>query len=320
MSLDLSFDDAQAGIAATLSQFCKERCPTDAVKAWAGSFPEALWRDLAELGVLALATPEGEGGACEVVAAMETLGAAVFPGPLAASFFATQMLPAAERMAVCEGRAIVSVGRPPLLPFAPVATVFLEIDGESVHRLRPSSEIESVDTLGGEPWGRVECERVADLGDSGRGLVLYRIAVAAYLVGAADSLVQAAADYARTRRQFGQPIGQFQAVAHPLADSHIRLRSARLLARSAASQLDRGEAGARLESCAAHVSARRAAREAAHACHQVFGAIGITLEGPAFHLSRRIMQLAGSGPAIDVATEALYAGIVRRRGDGRIRA
>lgn len=320
MSLDLSFDDAQAGIAATLSQFCKERRPVDVVKASAGSFPTALWRDLAGLGVLALATPEGEGGACEVVAAMETLGSAVFPGPLAASFFAVQVLPADERIAVAEGRSIVAVGRPPLLPFAPVATVFLEIDGERVHRLRPRGEIERVDTLGGEIWGLVGCERVADLGDSRRALVLYRIALAAYLVGAADALIQAAAGYARTRRQFGQPIGQFQAVAHPLANCHIRLGSARLLARSAACQLDRGEARARLDGCAAHLSARRAAREAAHACHQVFGAVGITLEGPAFHLSRRIMQLAGSGPAIDAATEALYAGIVRVGGNGRIRA
>ena len=156
MSLDLSFDDAQAGIAAMLSQFCKERRPVDVVKASAGSFPTALWRDLAGLGVLALATPEGEGGACEVVAAMETLGSAVFPGPLAASFFAVQVLPADERIAVAEGRSIVAVGRPPLLPFAPVATVFLEIEGETVHRLRPRGEIERVDTLGGEIWGRVD--------------------------------------------------------------------------------------------------------------------------------------------------------------------
>ena len=203
---------------------------------------------------------------------------------------------------------------------SPAVTVFLEIDGEVVHRLRLRGEIEPVDTLGGEVWGLVECERVADLPDSGRALVLYRIAVAAYLVGAADALIQAAAGYARTRRQFGQPIGQFQAVAHPLADCHIRLGSARLLARSAACQLDRGEAGARLEGCAAHLSARRAAREAAYVCHQVFGAVGITLEGPAFHLSRRIMQLAGSGPSIGAATEALYAGIVRVRKHGGSRA
>ena len=51
---------------------------------------EALWRELAALGVLALATPEGDGGALELVAALEALGDGVFPGPLPATFFATR--------------------------------------------------------------------------------------------------------------------------------------------------------------------------------------------------------------------------------------
>ena len=42
----------------------------------------------------------------------------------------------------------------------------------------------------------------------------------------------------------------------------------------------------------AKLSANAAALRAAHVCHQVFGANGITLEGPVFHVSRRIRQLA----------------------------
>ncbi|MBW1883375.1 MAG: hypothetical protein JRJ58_07605, partial [Deltaproteobacteria bacterium] len=47
----------------------------------------------------------------------------------------------------------------------------------------------------------------------------------------------------------------------------------------------------------------------AHSCHQIFGALGITLEGPAFHLSRRILQLAALAPGAKAAAEALYSGI-----------
>ena len=65
---------------------------------------------LAELGVLAIGTPEGDGGAKEIAAAMAALGQAVFPGPLVASFFATQVLPEKQRCAVAAGQAIVSIG------------------------------------------------------------------------------------------------------------------------------------------------------------------------------------------------------------------
>ncbi len=314
MSIDLAFDDAQAGIATVLTQFCRDHCDEDTVKALAGKFPDALWRELADLGVLAAATPEGDGGPSEVIAAMETLGYASFPGPLAATFLATQFLPIDERIAIAQGQAIVAVGRPPLFPFGPLATIFLEIDAEDVYRVHPRGEVESVDTIGAEVWGRVDCERGERFEGAANALALYRAALASYLVGAGDALIRAAAEHARTRKQFGQPIGQFQAVSHPLADAHIRIEAARLIARSAADQLEGGDLGASLEACAAHFSARRAATEAAHTCHQIFGALGITLEGPVFHLSRRILQLSALAPGAEVSAEALYLGIHKRSG------
>ncbi len=83
MSIDLELDDAQLAIHDAVSRFCAERCPEERVQE--GDLPLELWRELAELGVLALATPEGEGGAAEAVAALEALGEAIFPGPLPAT-------------------------------------------------------------------------------------------------------------------------------------------------------------------------------------------------------------------------------------------
>ncbi len=88
MSLDLDFDDAQRAIADAVARFCSEQCTDDVVTATAGAVPADLWMGLAELGILGLVTAEGEGGAVELVAAMEAFGRAVFPGPLAATFFA----------------------------------------------------------------------------------------------------------------------------------------------------------------------------------------------------------------------------------------
>jgi alkylation response protein AidB-like acyl-CoA dehydrogenase len=305
LSLDLTFDDSQQAIADTVAKFCAERCDEAVVREAAGTLPRGLWSELAQLGVLALATPEGDGGACEIVAALEPLGAAVFPGPLAATFLATQVLDEAERERVVEGEWIVSLGVPPLLPFAPLADCFLAIDRAQLFRARPRGELTALETLGGEPWGRVELERIAPLRADARAWALHDLALAAYTAAAGNALVNAAAGHARTRRQFGRAIGEFQAVAHPLADARVRLDAAATLSRIAAHAWDSGAADLRARAAAARLSATRAAVDAAHTAHQVFGAQGITLEGPAFHVSRRIRQLASQPPLPDAARDAL---------------
>ena len=89
--------------------------------------------------------------------------------------------------------------------------------------------IEAVETLAGEPWGRVALERLAPVDDARRrrALVIGDVAVAAYLVGAAGHLVAITSQWLQDRVQFGRPIGQFQSLAHPLADVAIRTRAAR---------------------------------------------------------------------------------------------
>jgi hypothetical protein len=305
LSLDLALDDSQQAIADAVAKFCAERCPEAVVRETAGTLPRALWRELAELGVLALATPEGDGGACELCAALESLGAAVFPGPLAATFLATQVLGAKERARVAQGEWLVSLGTPPLLPFAPVADCFLALDGERVFRAQPHGAIAPVETLGGEPWGKVELALGDPLAASARAFALHDLALAAYAAAAGGALVRATAAHARTRQQFGRAIGEFQAVAHPLADAHVRVCAAAALARIAAHAWDAGAADLRARAAAARLSATRAALDAAHTCHQLFGAQGITLEGPVFHVSRRIRQLASQPPSPDGARDAL---------------
>ncbi|UCE85452.1 MAG: acyl-CoA dehydrogenase family protein [Deltaproteobacteria bacterium] len=307
MSLDLEFDDAGKAIADAIAQFCRDRCADEVVKAAAHEFPFKLWRDLADLGVLALATPEGDGRALELCAAVEALGAALFPGPLVASFFATQVLPPAERARVARGEAIVSLGEPPLMPFAPAASLFIEVRGDRAFLAEPRGPVEPVQTLGGEPWGRVDLACGADLGDTARAHALSDVARAAYLAAAARRLVDDASHHARTRRQFGRSIGEFQAVAHPLADCAIGLSAASTLARVAAFRFDAGDAEARAVAAAARLSACAASLASVYTCHQVFGAVGITLEGPAFHVSRRIRQLASPPPSEETARDAVLA-------------
>ena len=135
----------------------------DAVAAWcrdagAAAFDAGRWRELAGLGVLA-AGADGESGARELVASCEALGAGAAPGQLVETFVALRLLPEAERRAVAAGEAIACVGEPPLLAFAPLAEVFIELAGERAFLARPRGPVAKLDTLAGDPWGRVELER-----------------------------------------------------------------------------------------------------------------------------------------------------------------
>ena len=302
--MDLAFDDIGQAVGTAVSQVCRERASDAVLRAQAGSFPRELWSELAELGVLALCTAEGEGGPLELVAACEALGRAVFPGPLVATFLATQLLPAAERVRVARGECVVSVGAGRVWPWAPAAQIFVEVDGSRAWLARPAS-LETIGTLGGEPWGRGVLERERDLGDASAALALHDTTLAAYLAAAGQRLVDAASEHARTRVQFGKAIGEFQGVALPLADCRIRLDGAEMLARQAGYALAQGQDGAAVHASAARLSACSAALATANVCHQVFGAVGITLEGSVFHVSRRIRQLAGQPPGATHARSVL---------------
>jgi alkylation response protein AidB-like acyl-CoA dehydrogenase len=85
--------------------------------------------------------------------------------------------------------------------------------------------------LGREGEGFVDALRILDGG---------RIGIGAMAVGIAQGALEAAADYARKREQFGRPIGQFQAVQWMLADSAVEVEAARLLVMKAATEKEAG--------------------------------------------------------------------------------
>jgi alkylation response protein AidB-like acyl-CoA dehydrogenase len=139
--------------------------------------------------------------------------------------------------------------------------------------------------------------RVADedvVGEVGRGfyhlldsLNPERVLVAGEAVGIGRVALERAAAYARERIVFGRPIGQNQAVAHPLALAWARLEGAWQLTLRAAWLFDRGEAcGA--EANAAKVLAAEAGFEAADAALQTFGGFGYAKEFDVERLWREV--------------------------------
>ena len=121
------------------------------------------------------------------------------------------------------------------------------------------------------------------LGTEGQGLKLaldtlgrVRLAqVAARAIGKATLLLDLAIDHARSRRQFGQPIGGFQAVGQMLADSAVEINSARLALWQAAWMLDQGQK-ARTQISAVKLQASETLGRVVDRTVQVFGGSGFS--------------------------------------------
>ena len=118
------------------------------------------------------------------------------------------------------------------------------------------------------------------LGEEGRGFHMMmsvldkgRVGIAALAVGIAQAGLEAAVDYARTRRQFGKPIAEFQGVQWLLADMAKDIEAARLLVHSASVRIDRGEDATKACSMAKCFAADMAVARTSDAV-QVFGGSG----------------------------------------------
>ncbi|HEX6114534.1 MAG TPA: acyl-CoA dehydrogenase family protein [Geminicoccaceae bacterium] len=100
-----------------------------------------------------------------------------------------------------------------------------------------------------------------------------RVGIAALAVGILQAALDAAVDYARTRRQFGRAIAEFQGVQWLLADMAKDTAAARLLTHAAAARLDAGER-ATMEAAMAKCFASDAAVRHASEAVQIFGGAG----------------------------------------------
>ncbi len=125
--------------------------------------------------------------------------------------------------------------------------------------------------VGEEGQGFVNTLQVLDAG---------RVGIAALAVGLAQGAYEAARAYALERRQFGQPIGAFQAIQWKLADMAMRIDAARLLTYRAAHLKDRGQRVTR-ESAMAKLYASEIAVRAAEDGVQIHGGYGFVKDYPA---------------------------------------
>src|SRR5690606_17524245 len=109
-------------------------------------------------------------------------------------------------------------------------------------------------------------------------------------IGAAERLLEQAVTYARTRMQFGQRIGKFQAVSHRIADMKVNLEAARLLVYRAAWKLGHTRKVA-LDASIAKLFASVMLVRTAMDTVQVFGGYGFATE---YEVERSLRDAIGS--------------------------
>ena len=177
--------------------------------------------------------------------------------------------------------------------------------GESADPAQPVADVE-IDT---EPLATAPVEIDA-------ALAAPLVAAAADLVGVASAALHRAVEHAKTRRQFGTPIGAFQGIKHALADNYVSLERARSLTYAAAARL--GEAGQRtrggLDRGGAGQGGRRGRRAltCARTAVQVHGALAQTWE----HDIHLYVRHAWQGAAMLGDSRALYHEAGRRFAGG----
>jgi alkylation response protein AidB-like acyl-CoA dehydrogenase len=156
----------------------------------------------------------------------------------------------------------------------------------------PSAEgcrLEELDTTSGQPEAILELSgvRVA-LGDrlpgSGREIVEWiseraNAALCWLALGACEESLALTAEYSRTRKQFGMPIAQFQAVGHRQADAYIDTEAIRLTAWQAASRIADG-LPASTEVALAKFWAAEAGARVVHAAQHLHGGVGVDRDYP----------------------------------------
>jgi alkylation response protein AidB-like acyl-CoA dehydrogenase len=127
-------------------------------------------------------------------------------------------------------------------------------------------------------------------------------------VGISAKVLDLAVEHARTREQFGRPIGVYQAVSHRIADMYVETELARSLAYWAAWCVAEATDEAPVAAAAAKAYAGEAAVAACEAAIQVHGGIGFTWEHPLQRYYKRALWIESFGgyPAAQRAAIAAH--------------
>ena len=311
--MDFGFTDDQKEIQRTARELLGERAKPDRVRehAESGRTDDALWNELCELGWPGIAVAEeygGQGlGQIELSILCEELGRSLAPVPfLPSAITATVIqqdgsedqrgrwlggLASGETIgalgAIVDGTAELVIG-------GGDADVFVLIDEDGAGRVvaREEAEVAPVDSV--DPTRSAARVSVGDdagetLGDGSAcaGLGRALVSISSELVGICERALEMTVEYVKDRKQFGVPVGSYQAVSHRCAQMLLDTEKARATAAFAAWTADADPEQLAEAAAMAKASASQAGREVTASAIQAHGGIGFTWEADVHWLYKR---------------------------------
>jgi hypothetical protein len=341
--VDFELTESETDLAAGVRQLCEGRFTLEGIRRLEGSdrvVDRSGWRELGEAGVFNLCLAEAAGGVglglTEAALVFEELGRALVPGPLVASHLAAGLIEGADDGSVVVGLVEApasSAGRagttgragaggpavPAIIEHLDDLDVLLVVSDlgiasvdprtlEAARLQRPMDPLTPVWTLPSLPPGTPVAG--PDIADWWRrdGAVL----TAALQVGMAAWTTELAVEYAKQRRQFGRPIGGFQAVKHLCADMAVRTEVARCAVQAAAVTVDQPDVGdGDVAAAGAKLLADEAAITNGRSCIQVHGGMGFTWEIPVHLAYKRARVLATQFGTSDELAEDLAGSVAQ---------
>ena len=145
-------------------------------------------------------------------------------------------------------------------------------------RISPMSSMDLTRKLYGVEFTNTPAEKVGAITDLPSAFDIATAALAAELVGGMQRTLDITVEYAKTRKQFGKPIGMFQAVQHQCADMYLETESSRSAVYYAAWALQENSPDAATAVSIAKMYASDAARTVGNRGIQIHGGMGFTWE------------------------------------------
>ncbi len=308
--MDFDLTDDQREIQAVAHELLAARSPFAKVReaAEAARYDERLWGEIVELGWPGIAVAQEYGGqelgAVELAVLLEELGYACAATPLFSSAVAAAVIGAcgSEEQrgrwlpGLIAGELTAGVGTVELAADADGAAVVVLLDGDQA-TLVAEPRTEPVTTI--DPTRRFA--RVSGEGEAlGTGAAArVHAAIGAELVGVCQRALDMTLEYVKNRKQFGVPVGSFQAVSHRCAQMLLHTESARSTAYFAAWTADADPSRLAEGAALAAAAAATAGREVTGSAIQAHGGIGFTWEADVHWLYKRAQldaaMLGGAG-------------------------
>ena len=308
--MDFGLNDEQREIQRTARELLAERAKPERMRehAEAGHIDEALWREISELGWPGIALPEEHGGqglgSVELAILCEEVGRTVAPVPFLPSVAAATLiahagsdeqrsrwLPGLARGELRGAVAQAHEGTAELVPGGADAQVVVLIEDGGARVLdRDQAEVEALSSIDPtRPAARMSAGGGGETlgGDVAAALDRVLVAIAAELVGVCSRALDMTVEFVKERRQFGTPVGAFQAVSHRCAQMLLDTERARGVTSFAAWAADADPDRLPEAAAMAKALASDAGRDVTAAAIQLHGGIGFTWEADVHWLYKR---------------------------------